>query len=65
LASNDPDRDASSFFDLVLAGVVSRSLYVGSGGVDPDFVWAKLAALADGARIASQRFWPLRPVSGQ
>ena len=25
--------------------------------VDPDVVWAKLAALAEGARIASREFW--------
>jgi 5-methyltetrahydropteroyltriglutamate--homocysteine methyltransferase len=25
--------------------------------VDPDVVWAKLAALAEGARIASKKFW--------
>ena len=31
--------------------------WVGQAGVDPDVVWAKLAALAEGARIASQQFW--------
>jgi 5-methyltetrahydropteroyltriglutamate--homocysteine methyltransferase len=31
--------------------------WVGQAAVDPDVVWAKLAALADGARIASQQFW--------
>jgi 5-methyltetrahydropteroyltriglutamate--homocysteine methyltransferase len=31
--------------------------WVGQAAVDPDVVWAKLAALAEGARIASQRFW--------
>jgi 5-methyltetrahydropteroyltriglutamate--homocysteine methyltransferase len=34
------------------------SIHVGSGGVDPDVVWAKLASLAQGAAIASKRFWP-------
>jgi 5-methyltetrahydropteroyltriglutamate--homocysteine methyltransferase len=34
------------------------SIHVGSGGVDPDVVWAKLAALAQGAAIASRQFWP-------
>jgi len=33
------------------------SIHVGSGGVDPDVVWAKLASLAQGAAIASRKFW--------
>ena len=32
--------------------------WVGQAAVDPDIVWAKLAALAEGARLASRRFWP-------
>ncbi|MDH5287942.1 MAG: cobalamin-independent methionine synthase II family protein [Betaproteobacteria bacterium] len=32
--------------------------WVGQAAVDPDVVWAKLAALAEGARIASREFWP-------
>lgn len=31
--------------------------WVGHAAVDPDVVWAKLAAMAEGARIASKRFW--------
>jgi 5-methyltetrahydropteroyltriglutamate--homocysteine methyltransferase len=31
--------------------------WVGQSAVDPDVVWAKLAALAEGARIASKTFW--------
>jgi 5-methyltetrahydropteroyltriglutamate--homocysteine methyltransferase len=31
--------------------------WVGQAAVDPDVVWAKLAAMAEGARIASGRFW--------
>ena len=31
--------------------------WVGQAAVDPDVVWAKLAAIAEGARIASKRFW--------
>jgi 5-methyltetrahydropteroyltriglutamate--homocysteine methyltransferase len=31
--------------------------WVGQAAVDPDVVWAKMAAMADGARIASKRFW--------
>jgi len=42
----------------VMAGVdCGFSIHVGQGGVDPDVVWRKLAALAEGARIASKRFW--------
>jgi len=32
--------------------------WVGQAAVDPDVVWAKLRALAEGARIASREFWP-------
>jgi len=31
--------------------------WVGQAAVDPDVVWAKLGALAEGARIASREFW--------
>jgi 5-methyltetrahydropteroyltriglutamate--homocysteine methyltransferase len=31
--------------------------WVGQAAVDPDVVWAKLTALAEGARIATERFW--------
>ena len=31
--------------------------WVGQAAVDPDVVWAKFAAMAEGARIASRRFW--------
>jgi len=31
--------------------------WVGQAAVDPDVVWAKFAAMAEGARIASARFW--------
>jgi 5-methyltetrahydropteroyltriglutamate--homocysteine methyltransferase len=31
--------------------------WVGQAAVDPQVVWAKLAALAEGARIASREFW--------
>ena len=31
--------------------------WVGQAAVDPDVVWAKLAALAEGARIASRQYW--------
>jgi 5-methyltetrahydropteroyltriglutamate--homocysteine methyltransferase len=31
--------------------------WVGQAAVDPDVVWAKLAALSEGARLASREFW--------
>ena len=33
------------------------SIHVGSGGVDPKVAYAKLASLAQGAEIASRKFW--------
>jgi 5-methyltetrahydropteroyltriglutamate--homocysteine methyltransferase len=33
------------------------SIHVGSSGVDPDVVWGKLQALAQGADIATKKFW--------
>ncbi len=45
--------------DNVMAGVdCGFSIHVGSGGVDPDVVWAKMTSLAEGAAIASRKFWP-------
>jgi 5-methyltetrahydropteroyltriglutamate--homocysteine methyltransferase len=45
--------------DSVMAGCdCGFSIHAGSGGVDPEIVWAKLAALAEGAEIASARYWP-------
>ena len=45
--------------DNVMAGVdCGFSIHVGSGAVDPEVVWAKLASLAQGAAIASRKFWP-------
>jgi 5-methyltetrahydropteroyltriglutamate--homocysteine methyltransferase len=31
--------------------------WVGQAAVDPDVVWGKMAAMAEGARLASQQFW--------
>ena len=31
--------------------------WVGQAAVDPDIVWAKLAAMAEGARLATKQFW--------
>jgi 5-methyltetrahydropteroyltriglutamate--homocysteine methyltransferase len=45
--------------DNVMAGAdCGFSIHVGSGSVDRNVVWAKMAALAEGARIASVQFWP-------
>jgi len=42
----------------VIGGVdCGFSIHVGSGGLDPEVVWAKLAALAEGAALASKQFW--------
>ena len=31
--------------------------WVGQAAVDPDVVWAKMAAMAEGARLATRQFW--------
>ncbi|HEX6238275.1 MAG TPA: hypothetical protein VFZ68_13840, partial [Acidimicrobiales bacterium] len=42
--------------DRVMAGVdCGFSVHVGTQGIDPDVVWAKLRALADGAALAAKR----------
>ena len=44
--------------DNVIAGSdCGFGTWVGQAAVDPDVVWAKLAAMAEGARLASQQFW--------
>jgi 5-methyltetrahydropteroyltriglutamate--homocysteine methyltransferase len=44
--------------DSVMAGAdCGFSIHVGSGSVDRNVVWAKMAALAQGAKIASAKFW--------
>jgi 5-methyltetrahydropteroyltriglutamate--homocysteine methyltransferase len=44
--------------DRVMAGVdCGFSVHAGSNSLDPEVVWAKLAALSEGARIASARYW--------
>ncbi|HLI22361.1 MAG TPA: cobalamin-independent methionine synthase II family protein [Stellaceae bacterium] len=43
----------------VIAGTdCGYGTWVGQAAVDPDVVWAKLAAMAEGARLASRAFWP-------
>ena len=45
--------------DNVMAGAdCGFSIHVGSGSVDRNVVWAKMAALSEGAKIASTEFWP-------
>lgn len=42
----------------VMAGVdCGFSIHVGIAGIDPDVVWGKFAAMAQGAEIATQRLW--------
>ena len=42
----------------VIAGTdCGYGTWVGQAAVDPDVVWAKLAAMAEGAAIASHQFW--------
>jgi 5-methyltetrahydropteroyltriglutamate--homocysteine methyltransferase len=42
----------------VIAGTdCGYGTWVGQAAVDPDVVWAKLAAMAEGARLASREFW--------
>ncbi len=44
--------------DRVIAGTdCGFSTFAGFGAVDPEIVWAKLAALSEGAAIASERLW--------
>jgi 5-methyltetrahydropteroyltriglutamate--homocysteine methyltransferase len=44
--------------DRVMAGVdCGFSVHAGSNALDPEIVWAKLAALAQGAEIASARYF--------
>jgi 5-methyltetrahydropteroyltriglutamate--homocysteine methyltransferase len=44
--------------ERVIGGVdCGFSVHVGSGSLDPEVVWAKLAALAQGAELATRQFW--------
>ena len=50
---------SSSDAENVIAGseTAADGTGVGQAAVDPAVVWAKLAAMAEGARLASRRFW--------
>jgi 5-methyltetrahydropteroyltriglutamate--homocysteine methyltransferase len=43
--------------NVVASGDCGYGTWVGQAAVDPDVVWAKLAAMAEGARLASKLFW--------
>jgi len=43
--------------NLIAGSDCGYGTWVGQAAVDSDVVWAKLAALAEGARIASRQFW--------
>jgi 5-methyltetrahydropteroyltriglutamate--homocysteine methyltransferase len=43
--------------NLIAGGDCGYGTWVGQAAVDPAVVWAKLAAMAEGARIASRQFW--------
>jgi methionine synthase II (cobalamin-independent) len=44
--------------DNVIAGSdCGFGIWVGQAAVDPDVVWAKLMAMAEGARLATKQFW--------
>jgi 5-methyltetrahydropteroyltriglutamate--homocysteine methyltransferase len=44
--------------ERVMAGVdCGFSIHAGMRGIDPDVVWGKLAALAQGAELATRRLW--------
>ena len=43
--------------NVIAGGDCGFGTWVGQAAVDPAIVWAKLASMAEGARIASARFW--------
>lgn len=44
--------------ERVIAGTdCGFGTWVGQAAVDPDIVWAKLASLVEGARLASRELW--------
>ncbi|MWV27600.1 cobalamin-independent methionine synthase II family protein [Aurantiacibacter rhizosphaerae] len=44
--------------ERVMAGVdCGFSVHAGSNSLDPEIVWAKLAALSEGAALASEKYW--------
>jgi 5-methyltetrahydropteroyltriglutamate--homocysteine methyltransferase len=43
--------------NVMLGSDCGYGTWVGQAAVDPDVVWGKLAAMAEGARIASKQFF--------
>jgi 5-methyltetrahydropteroyltriglutamate--homocysteine methyltransferase len=43
--------------NVIAGGDCGYGTWVGQAAVDPAVVWAKLASMAEGARIASRQFW--------
>ena len=43
--------------NVMLGSDCGYGTWVGQAAVDPDVVWGKLAAMSEGARLASQQFW--------
>jgi 5-methyltetrahydropteroyltriglutamate--homocysteine methyltransferase len=43
--------------NVMLGSDCGYGTWVGQAAVDPDVVWGKLAAMCEGARLASQQFW--------
>jgi 5-methyltetrahydropteroyltriglutamate--homocysteine methyltransferase len=43
--------------NVIAGGDCGFGTWVGQAAVDPAVVWAKLASMAEGARIATRRFW--------
>ena len=43
--------------NVMLGSDCGYGTWVGQAAVDPDVVWGKLAAMVEGARLASQQFW--------
>ena len=43
--------------NVIAGGDCGYGTWVGQAAVDPDVVWAKLAAMAEGVRLATRLFW--------
>jgi len=43
--------------NVIVGSDCGYGTWVGQAAVDPRIVWAKLASLAEGARLASRQFW--------
>jgi 5-methyltetrahydropteroyltriglutamate--homocysteine methyltransferase len=43
--------------DVIAGSDCGFGTWVGQAVVDPDVVWAKLSAMAEGASLATKQFW--------